>query len=156
VCVCACVRACVRACVCVCLGDGGWKEEINGDRDRLGWHIISMGLWIDVQFVCWLLETSDRLSGAARGHILNSAYRSLLIFLPLPPCVAHLFFSIHLSLSHFCLCLTGFFFHLPRSTSPWLYVFYYSSGHCYESPWHNVLIASWTPMWYNTRQSIAI
>lgn len=68
-------------------------KEINGDRDRLGWHIISMGLWIDAQFVCWLLESLDRLSGAARGHILDAAYRSLLIFLL---CVSHLFFFLFL------------------------------------------------------------
>lgn len=46
--------------------------EINGDRDRLGWRVISMSLWIDVQFDCWLLESLDRLSGATRGHILDS------------------------------------------------------------------------------------
>ena len=85
-------------------------KEINGDGDRLGWHIISMSLWIDVQFVCWLLKSLDRLSGAARGHILDAAYRSLLIFLPLPPCVAHIFFLYSFFLSLLFLPLTGFFF----------------------------------------------
>lgn len=81
-------------------------REINGDGDRLGWHIISMGLWIDVQFVCGLLESLDRLSGAARGHILDAAYRSLLIFLPLPPIFPS---SIH-SLSSPSLAYRLFFF----------------------------------------------
>lgn len=81
-------------------------REINGDGDRLGWHIISMGLWIDVQFVCRLLESLDRLSGAARGHILDAAYRSLLIFLPLPPIFPS---SIH-SLSSPSLAYRLFFF----------------------------------------------
>lgn len=88
-------------------------REINGDGDRLGWHIISMGLWIDVQFVCRLLESLDRLSGAARGHILDAAYRSLLIFLPLPPIFPS---SIH-SLSSPSLAYRLFFFPLSLAVS---------------------------------------
>ena len=82
-------------------------REINGDGDRLGWHIISMGLWIDVQFVCGLLESLDRLSGAVRGHILDAAYRSLLIFLPLPPIFPS---SIHSLSSPSLACWFFFFF----------------------------------------------
>ena len=47
--------------------DEGALKEMNRDRVRQLWIIISTGLWIDVKFVGWLWKHLDRLSGAPRG-----------------------------------------------------------------------------------------
>lgn len=84
----------------MCLRMEGGMKEINRDRNRQLWHIISTGLWIDVQFVRRLWKHLDRLSGAPRGRVLEAAYRNLLILFPFfaaPSIHSTSFFS---SLSH--------------------------------------------------------
>lgn len=120
------------------------------DGERLGvGRIISMGLWIRVRLDRWLLESLDRQSGAAGGHILTTASRSVLIFASPSLCLIQFL----LFYSSFPPALLPF---LPWPSSPCLYAFYYSFGHCYDSPRHNVSTASWTQMWSDTRQSIAV
>lgn len=97
----------VWGCACVCM----WQGQPVVANCQIG--------SVDGCSVC-LLGTLDRLSGAERGHVLNTAYRSLLIFLlsfsPLLPSLfpLALFFSPYL--------LLIFLFYLPCFSYPWLFL----------------------------------